>query len=418
MTTNNFWVKEELFQIHCELSSYCNAACPLCPRYYEGSEIVRPDLELAQISLEQFKKWFSPAIINRTNHWLFCGTVGDPGMAKDFVSIVDYLFKTNPKLNVTVNTNGGMRGVKDWSRLGEISKAHDHRLRIIFSIDGLEDTNHLYRRNVNWSTLIRNVKAYIDNGGRAEWDYLIFKHNEHQIAEATQFSKDIGFFNFAPKKALGFDVDGSLVKRTVLDREGNLLYWLEPPVELANRNSTNSSDIIEWQIDVNSTIVKFYKREVIDPHEELIENYDGKTFKEAVIDFNDYNKKNIKCKSKTWGGGKEIYVSSSGIVRPCCYVGTTIETTHSTPEIVQLKRKVKDYGHDKFNLHNHTLEEILDAGHLNRVFADSWSEKDNNKIMYCSSTCGEDSQIDRIWTHKGNTRPNKRNWRKFYKKED
>ena len=60
---------------------------------------------------------------------------------------------------------------------------------------------------------------------------------------------------------------------------------------------------------------------------------------------------------------------------------------------------------------------------INKKYCDEkgytyFCEKDNNKIMYCSSTCGEDSQIDRIWTHKGNTRPNKRNWRKFYGKED
>ena len=39
---NTFWNKELLAQIHVELSSYCNAACPMCPRYYQGSEIVRP----------------------------------------------------------------------------------------------------------------------------------------------------------------------------------------------------------------------------------------------------------------------------------------------------------------------------------------------------------------------------------------
>lgn len=418
MTTNKFWVKEKLFQIHCELSSYCNAACPLCPRYLESSEIVRPDLELNQVSFDQFKKWFSVSIIEKTNHWLFCGTVGDPVMAKDFITIIDYLFKINPKLNVTVNTNGGMRAEKDWTLLGTISKAYDKRLRIIFSIDGLEDTNHLYRRKVNWNTLMRNVKAYIAAGGRADWDFLIFKHNEHQIEQAKKISEDLGFNNFAPKKALGFEVDGSLVKRAVLDNQGNFLYWLEPPVDTDNRNLDSQCATKEWSVEVNSTIVKFYKREVVDPHDELIDTYDGKVFRETEINFNEYNKKNVKCKSETWGGGREIYVSSAGMVRPCCYIGTTVETTYSTPETVQLKRKVKDYGNDHFNLHKHTLEEIIDAGHLNNLFADSWDKQDDEKIMYCASTCGEDSPIDRIWTHKGNTRANKNNWRDFYKKDE
>jgi sulfatase maturation enzyme AslB (radical SAM superfamily) len=410
----DFWIKEKLFQIHCELSSYCNAACPLCPRYYEGTEILRPDIELNQITLEQFKDWFSDDIVKKTNHWIFCGTVGDPMMAKDAINIIEHILTVNPTVNITVNTNGGMRGEKDWTRLGYLSaNSFNRRFKVIFSIDGLEDTNHLYRRNVNWNTLMKNAKAFINAGGKAEWDFLIFRHNEHQIQEAKNLSIELGFATFAPKKALGFNNEGKLVKVAALGKQGEFKYWLEPPTELDNRNFDIAKDPIPRFDHIEPSVIKFYKYAVLDPHNELVDKFDGKSFKEREIDYTDTDCKNISCKSETWGGGREIYVSSAGRVSPCCYVGTNIETTHSTPEIVQLKKKLQDYGNQHFNLNNYSLEEILEAGHLNRVFADSWNQTGANKLMFCANTCGENSQIDKIWSHKDNPRPNKDNWDQF-----
>ena len=39
------------------------------------------------------------------------------------------------------------------------------RPRVVWGIDGLEDTTHLYRRNVKWDKLQENFRAYI----RAQW---------------------------------------------------------------------------------------------------------------------------------------------------------------------------------------------------------------------------------------------------------
>lgn len=416
---NNFWNKELLAQIHVELSSYCNAACPMCPRYYQGSEIVRPDLELAQITIDQFKEWFKPELVAKLNHFMFCGTVGDPMMAKDVFKIVDYIYEHNEKIYITFNTNGGIRNESNWAHLGAVSKKFEKRLRIIFSIDGLEDTNHLYRRNVDWKTLMRNVKAYIGAGGNAAWDYLIFKHNEHQIHEAKKLSEELGFNNFAPKKALGFEYfNDDLVRVAALNKEGDFQYWLEPPEDLDNRNYTKNRVLTDLLPEVNTSIITIYKKEIIDPHNEAIKIYDGKTFQEKPIDYTQSNNKTISCKSETWGGLREIYVSSTGQIFPCCYVGTMSGTTHNIVENLQLKKKIEDYGKDYFNLNKYSLEEIIEKNHLNLVYADSWDKTDNAKLMYCAKTCGEDSPIDRIWTHKGNSRPNKNNFKEHQARGD
>jgi hypothetical protein len=65
---------------------------------------------------------------------------------------------------------------------------------------------------------------------------------------------------------------------------------------------------------------------------------------------------------------------------------------------------MNDYGWDKFDLNNHSLEEILDQGHLDRVFADSWKKDtvEGGRLSYCADTCGVQSSIDRIFTHEIN----------------
>ena len=89
-----------------------------------------------------------------------------------------------------MHTNGGVRNEHFWMDLAELD------VKVIFSIDGLADTNHLYRRNVKWDKLMSNVETFISNGGRANWEYLVFKHNQHQTSQAEALSKRMGFVNF------------------------------------------------------------------------------------------------------------------------------------------------------------------------------------------------------------------------------
>ena len=109
----------------------------------------------------------------------------------------------------------------------------------------------------------------------------------------------------------------------------------------------------------------------------------------------------INCKSKVWTGGKEIFVDNFGRVMPCCYIGTHLNGVYTDVRTLQLHKHMNDYGWDKFSLELHTLEEILDQQHLDRVFADTWIKASisQGKMSYCADTCGTYSSIDRIFTH-------------------
>lgn len=412
---NNFFNFDQLDQLHIELTNACNAACPMCTRFHVNSPLTRPDLEIDQITIEKFKQYFPPEVVNKCEVILFCGVHGDPGMAKDLYEICEYIDEVSPKTVIRMNTNGGMRKPEFWSKMGTLfsKKLRDHwSWQITFSIDGLADTNHLYRRNVDWDKLVANAKAFIDAGGRAEWDYLIFKHNEHQIDEAKQLSKDMGFYTFVPKKALGVDNGTSLVRMSAMTREGEFDYWIDAPVDPKNRNLENPQGPVQdqfWQFSIDDYKRLKENKLTHNNHPERVANVYDMLRSE---DNSTLDTASIKCKAETRKGGREIFVDQKGRVIPCCYMGTHLNGVHSDSQSLQLHHEIQKYGWDHFDLNKHNLKEIMEGHHLDRVFTDSWTKPScaEGKMAYCANICGTFSRVDRIYTHE-KMDDKSRNWR-------
>ena len=60
-----------------EISTNCNAACPLCSRNYNGYG-VRDNFPLKDMSMDEFKKLMDPVLANKPFLLSLCGTYGDP----------------------------------------------------------------------------------------------------------------------------------------------------------------------------------------------------------------------------------------------------------------------------------------------------------------------------------------------------
>ena len=104
---------------------------------------------------------------------------------------------------IGVNTNGGLKTATWWSKLGHLLDGDlDY---CVFSIDGLENTNHLYRRNVRWQKVMENTNAFISTGASAHWDMLVFEHNKHQVDETKAEAKEMGFTWFRSKETDRWD---------------------------------------------------------------------------------------------------------------------------------------------------------------------------------------------------------------------
>ena len=396
------WKTLPLKQLHIELSSHCNAACPNCPRYFNHTPLVQPDIDLTSISLLDFKKYFPEEIIKGLTRITFCGTLGDPIMAKDCYDIFQHVYNTNSKCIQRVHTNGGMHNTKFWSRMGELFKHNN--MQLVFSIDGLEHTNHLYRRNVNWNKLIENVKAFIQSGGLAYWEWLVFGHNEDQIEEARAFSKELGFMDFITKRAFGFDNPQykSISPMPVYDREGKLEYKLYPPKRSEHQNTYDLSIFkdVEFSTQDLSEFNQAKQLKFFPIIKKRMDNFTDSNATELLVYGDELNKKNISCRSHIDDNEQysEVYVNANGLVLPCCFVSSRYDTNIDHFMDHQLKTKI-NADKNALDLNVQNIKEIIDSGILDKVFTQSWScpTIESGKMAFCAETCGNNNAMDKLY---------------------
>jgi hypothetical protein len=93
-------------------------------------------------------------------------------------------------------------------------------------------------------------------------------------------------------------------------------------------------------------------------------------------------------------------------------MGTHLNGVHTDSQSLQLHHEVKKYGWDNFDLNLHSLKDIMEAHHLDRVFTDTWTKPScaEGKMSYCANICGTYSRVDKIYTHE-KMEDVGRNWR-------
>ena len=187
-------------KLHFELSDYCNAACPGCPREQEDQ---KDKINKHKLTLEFMKTHFDyeryPSLLRVD----FCGCSGDAATNTELYEITDYFLTEWPDVDFSLSTNGGVRNKAFWKSYGELIKKHNRpekTFHVIWAIDGLEDTNHIYRVNVKWKKLQDNFRAYIKTGAPAQWQFIRFKHNEYQLKAVQERAKEEGFVSFSEFK--------------------------------------------------------------------------------------------------------------------------------------------------------------------------------------------------------------------------
>ena len=187
---------QEHRQLEIEITSRCVLQCPACARVHdhEGKEF----WDAGHLEKELLFK-----IADTTNFYkyLIVGCYGDAIYHPDFFEICDYFMKKGHYLEV--HTNGSAKPEKFWKKATEYNWKNCH---FVFSIDGLEDTNHIYRVNAKWKQVMTGVKYMTsippERKPLLEWKMLIFKYNEHQIETASELAKELGFDIFNPVESI------------------------------------------------------------------------------------------------------------------------------------------------------------------------------------------------------------------------
>jgi len=180
--------------LHLEPTDVCQASCPACARETD------PEFDKTQqhhLTVAQVQQHLTESDIANLDKMFMCGNYGDPVAGDHTMELYNYFRSVNPDIVLGMNTNGAIRASTWWTLLGAMfNRPQDY---VVFSIDGLEDTNHLYRRGVTWHKVMDNARAFIDAGGSAHWDMLVYKHNEHQVDACEQLARQMGFRWFRAK---------------------------------------------------------------------------------------------------------------------------------------------------------------------------------------------------------------------------
>lgn len=337
--------------LHLEPTTACNARCPMCARNESGGS-VNPRLKITHLGRQNIEDFFPIEFRKNLKRLLLCGNFGDPVAAPEIIEILQLFREANPEVKIHLNSNGGLRTTEIWKRLAGLVD------RCAFGIDGLEDTNHLYRQGVSWQRLMENVSAFISNGGQAEWHFLIFAHNENQVDQAEELSRRLGFIQFQAKVTSRFfkSQSGSVESDfAVLNSEGKVTHYLSPPQQARFQNKA----------------LKQVKQ----------------------VDWNNYLKNcQIRCRVQE---ERSIYVSATGEVFPCCWLGQEpwLSGFERIPGNLTEFLRHKGLTTQALSLYHHKLDDIL-AGPIFQVHVPkSWSaESTDGRLRTCAKTCGQ--QLD------------------------
>lgn len=220
-----------------EITNRCTLSCPECSR--TGNPWVRENL--TQLPLDLLQRLF-PLSQRGALAGLkinLCGTYGDCIYHTRFHQVIAH-FKA-AGLSVMIETNGSHRS-RDWWK--KTCALLDHNDSITFSVDGLQDTNHIYRINSRWEDIIRAME-YCAPRVFVSWKFIVFRHNEHQIEQARELAEKLGVRDITFKKSARFrDGDDPLKPKNsayigVVNRNRRMIREVRsaglPPAELDRR---------------------------------------------------------------------------------------------------------------------------------------------------------------------------------------
>lgn len=334
--------------IQIEISSMCNALCLGCIRTDEKNfSQVSPDVpKKVVMDIDIFESIIKdPYFKNTPGRTVdFCGTVDDPLMHPKWLEILELCVRHNVD-RVDIHTNAGTRSTDDWREMRKLLEKisnqsdPDYKSLVRFNIDGLEDTNHLYRQHVNWHKVIENATAFLENNGGqfARWQMLEFPWNKHQINQVKELAYKMGFESFTVRH------DRSSIAREGLDL----------------------NDIRKLQKNYN-------KR---DEHNETIANKTRSEIKKYA-QLHEINQ-DISCHFQK---ERMIFVDYDARVWPCCFFrntklsGSAKKAKAMYSQISdQMYKKYQDWNWNRLDLHS--LTKIMQHDYYQSDLTTSWQNK-------------------------------------------
>jgi len=358
-----------------EITTYCNAACPQCPRNDLGHGINKR-MPLAHLERAVIDRAFNKEHCQRLRQIFFCGSYGDPIMHPEFLDILQDFRTKNPTLWLYIHTNGGVHDSGYWQRIAKIMNGFG---QIDFGIDGLGDTLHLYRQNVDYDRVISNATAFIEAGGRAQWNFIVFEHNQHQVGTVQALGKSLGFHNVLIRNTGRFFNHATLEEMPEWPVKGKQ-HTLRPPTQEKYRNHS----------------IQFLPR-----------------LRQQYPNMRDYfDRTRISCDALK---GRKVAINVQGLVLPCNFFNHNLfDRRFYEPEALpcahelstingsnQVRQFLEQHDMHNLDIHHCTLEKVFDSP-MWQDLVNRWNlGLDQGRIFECAMTCGE--KFTKVWDQGGTT---------------
>ena len=321
-----------------ELSSHCNAKCPQCPRYDIFGNLQK-DLNVVHLDANIIKKLPIQKMKNLKTVNL-CGNFGDPLMHPELDEVLTFF----QNQQISISTNASLRSKEWWSNLGR-----NRNIDVMFCIDGIGTEHELYRRNTSYNKVLENAKAFIESGGNARWQFIVFRHNEHQINEAKKLSEDMGFKEIKFIYSDRFDTDN---KWKVYGKNIKINFDSgETTFDLQDTNMVDNNYLYDLEKSSHQTTLR-----------ESLNAPEGQKYWKTL----NQKKGKISCVCSI---ERKLYIHSDGTVYPCCMLASV--QLGKKIEKLMLKRLVRDY--KKIDLHHNNLYDILESDVFKKTLPDSFN---------------------------------------------
>jgi MoaA/NifB/PqqE/SkfB family radical SAM enzyme len=335
----------EIQNIHFEITNKCNSRCPGCARTHNGETHPYLADKLMEWDIEKVKTIFPPELVS-SKHFTLGGTVDEPFMNRHIFDICEYLIANGG--HIEIFTNGGANTVETFTKLGKLSY-DTQALSVKFSVDGFEDTNHLYRVNVDWNKIVENMTAYTQQQGRCEWQYLVFEHNEKSIQQAKELADKLKIPIVLRQNVRNIKPWTSYIKKKV---EGKIVTekFVVNPTTSKKHAHPETNKVSKWSTPEN------------------ISEQDKADSIYCLM----YHK-------------KEVFIDWSGRLWPCCWFATDY---HFEEDHV-LQEMDTEYGEHWNSVHYHSIDEILNTPYYKELLVKSWMKDNKFHNEECFKKCGD-----------------------------
>ena len=165
-------------KVHFELTRRCLLECPKCPR-----TDLKGNMQITDLPVDIVK-----TVVQTGNYKkvLLSGNLGDPLYHPQLIDIIKFF--NEPRVFFIMATNGSGKNLDWWKNF--YNSYTDGK--IVFGVDGLKDTAHLYRKNINFDDSMSAMKLGSQMGKQIVWQFIPFSFNEHQVEAAQALADTYG----------------------------------------------------------------------------------------------------------------------------------------------------------------------------------------------------------------------------------